>query len=77
MTTALPIDRMTAKEKLQAIEALWESLRQNEDEVPVPQWHKDLLDARERDINDGKAKFLNWKTAKKHIADDIRKNQVS
>ncbi len=77
MATALPIDHMTVQEKLQAMEALWESLRQRESDVPVQQWHKDLLDARERDIRDGKAKFLDWDIAKKQIVDEIRKNPVS
>jgi putative addiction module component (TIGR02574 family) len=77
MSTALQIDRMTVQEKLQAMEALWNSLRQNEQDVPVPQWHKDILDARERDIKSGKAKFLDWETAKAQIADEIRQNRVS
>jgi gamma-glutamyl phosphate reductase len=77
MSATLEIERMTLEEKLQAMEALWESLRRNEDDIPVPQWHKDILDARERDIKEGKAKFLDWDSTKKQIADEIRQNRVS
>jgi hypothetical protein len=48
MATMLQIDQMTLEEKLRAMEALWDDLCQREEDVPVPQWHKDLLDERER-----------------------------
>jgi hypothetical protein len=31
------------------------------------QWHKELLDERERLIRDGKARFTDWETAKRRI----------
>jgi hypothetical protein len=33
----------------------------------VPQWHKDILDERRRLIEEGKAQFIDWETAKKQI----------
>jgi hypothetical protein len=51
MATMLQIDQMTLEEKLRAMEDLWDDLCQREEDVPVPQWHKDLLDERERLIN--------------------------
>ena len=45
---------MTLEEKLRAMEALWEDLCQR-DAVPVPQWHKDILDERRHLIEEGKA----------------------
>lgn len=48
---------MTLEEKLRAMEALWDDLCQREEDVPVPQWHKDLLDERERLIEQGTAQF--------------------
>ena len=71
MTTMLQIDQMTLQEKLQAMEALWDDLCQREEEVPVPQWHKDILDERQRLIEQGQAEFIDWETAKKQIADEI------
>ena len=65
----LQIDQMTLEEKLRAMEALWEDLCRREEDVPVPQWHKDLLDERQRSIQQGKAQFRDWEAAKKRIAD--------
>ena len=50
------------------MEALWADLSQHEEQVPVPQWHKAVLADRERMVRQGKARFIDWETAKKHIA---------
>ena len=67
----LPLEQMTVKEKLQAMEELWSDLCSNQNQIPVPQWHKDILDRREKLIKEGKATFVDWETAKKRIADRI------
>ena len=33
-------------ERLQLVEEIWASLAQSPEEVPVPEWHRDLLDER-------------------------------
>ena len=58
---------MTIAEKLRVMEELWDDLRARAKDVPVPQWHKDLLDDREGLIETGEAKFSNWETAKERI----------
>lgn len=63
----LPLDQMTIEEKLQAMETLWADLCRR-GAVPVPDWHKDILDERQRLIDEGKAEFIDWETAKKEIA---------
>lgn len=67
MSTMLQIAQMTLEEKLRAMEALWDDLCQREEDVSVPEWHRELLDERERLIEQGKAQFLDWETAKKRI----------
>ena len=66
MPIELQIEKMTLEEKLRAMEALWDDLCRR-DAVPVPQWHKEILDQRERLVKKGKAKFIDWETAKKQI----------
>jgi Putative addiction module component. len=63
----IQIDQMTLEEKLLAMEALWDDLCRREAGVPVLQWHKDLLDERERLVREGKAQFTDWETAKRRI----------
>ncbi len=70
-SVALAIDRMTLAEKLAAMEALWDNLCRNETQVPVPEWHKQVLDERQRQIETGEAKFVDWDIAKARIRDRI------
>jgi hypothetical protein len=44
-----------------------EDLQVKAEDVSVPPWHKDLLDERERLIENGKAQFSDWETAKNRI----------
>jgi len=74
MTVDIPVEQMSVEEKLRAMELLWENLRQDERDVPVPQWHRDLLDERDKLAAEGKAHFEDWETAKAWIADKIREN---
>jgi len=67
MSDTLQIDQMTLEDKLRAMEALWDDLCRQPDALMVPQWHKDLLDARQRLIEQGEAHFSDWETARKRI----------
>lgn len=61
------LHQLPLKEKLFVMEALWDDLSQTEDSLPMPQWHKDVLDERESQIAAGTAKFIDWEYAKKEI----------
>ena len=65
MIVDLPLGEMSIEEKLRALEEIWNDLCRNEENVPVPQWHRDLLDERSRLVAEGKAKFTDWESAKK------------
>ncbi|MGC2626609.1 MAG: addiction module protein [Candidatus Udaeobacter sp.] len=55
---------MTVEEKLRAMEAIWRSLSKHEDQVPVPHWHKQVLDERQRQIDAGEARFVSLEEMK-------------
>ncbi len=67
MTVTLPLNDMTVSEKLQMMEALWEDLSRNADALESPEWHRDVLDERERRVASGEAHFSDWEQAKAHI----------
>jgi hypothetical protein len=69
MTTQLQITQMSLAEKLSLMEQLWEDLRTRAEGVPMPQWHKDLLDERERLVQNGEAHFSEWQDARKRITE--------
>ena len=67
MDAVLPLDQMTVEEKLKAMEAIWRSLSKHEDQVPVPDWHKRVLDERQRQIDAGKATFISLEEMKERV----------
>jgi len=57
--TVIDIEKMTASERLQAIEALWESLSGHQEQlIETPKWHLDVLQERMIKIKTDKAVFL-------------------
>ncbi len=54
----LEIKKMSRLERLQAIEALWDSLLDEETEVESPDWHRGILEERKRKIETGQAEFI-------------------
>ncbi len=63
----LPLDEMTVEDKLQAMEALWESLSADPAAIESPAWHEEELRERERKIASGEARFIDWEKAKANI----------
>ncbi len=56
--TATEISQMSIVERLQAMEAIWDSLIHDSFKVESPQWHEEILSDRRRKIESGKAEFV-------------------
>jgi len=52
------IKKMSKVERLQTMEALWDSLIDEESEIESPGWHRDILEERKRKIENGQAEFI-------------------
>lgn len=72
MHFTIPLDKMTATDKLQAIEEIWADLSLASEDVPSPAWHADVLRAREERISDGRSRFLDIEEAKKSVREQVR-----
>jgi len=72
MDISLPLDEMTKLDKIAVMEKLWDDLCRDPETIPSPKWHKEVLDAREKEINEGKAKFIAFDGAKERIRDQIK-----
>jgi putative addiction module component (TIGR02574 family) len=51
MGNALPLpppgfDELTVDEQIEYVQALWDRIAAKEDRVPVPGWHREILDER-------------------------------
>ena len=66
------LHQLPLKEKLFVMEALWDDLSQAGNALPVPQWHRDVLDERESKIAEGTAKFIDWEVAKQEILSAVK-----
>lgn len=75
MPVKLPLKTMSRNEKLMAMEALWADLSQDESLVDSPAWHGDVLRESERLVKEGKAKFLDWDTAKAALRRRVAKRK--
>lgn len=71
MSLAIDLDAMSAEEKLGLIEAVWQSLSQPQESVPVPDWHVDVLKERERRLKSGESKLVDWNDAKRRLRDQF------
>lgn len=72
MDIALPLDKMTVADKLQALEAIWDSLKRVPGAAHVPAWHADVLKARQMRVKDGTATYGDWADAKRRIRERAR-----
>ena len=52
------ISKMSKLERLQTMEALWDSLIHETPEIESPEWHRDILVGRKRKIEEDKAEFI-------------------
>jgi len=58
------VKQLPFAEKVQIMEAIWEDLRAQAERVPVPQWHRELLDGRRKAVEEGREALLDWDTVK-------------
>ncbi len=55
---AIEIRKLSRIERLQVMEALWDSLLDDDLEIETPEWHRDILEERKRTIETGNAEFI-------------------
>lgn len=56
--TIADISKMSVIERLQTMEALWDSLTHEPTEIKSPTWHGDVLSERKERIKNGSATFI-------------------
>ena len=61
------IEDMTPAQKVELMEALWKNMSRNPEEVESPDWHRQVLEERERALASGEIEFMDWEEAKAYI----------
>jgi putative addiction module component (TIGR02574 family) len=72
MNVVLPLNEMTVAEKLRVMEILWDDLSRNPNDIPLPSWHADVLADRQRQIEEGRAKFVPWDEFRQRIQEETQ-----
>lgn len=62
----MEIKKMSTTERLRAMEALWESLLEEDSGIVSPAWHEDVLDGRKRKLGSGEAEFMTLEELRKN-----------
>ncbi len=52
------LKKLSSAERIQAMEALWDSMLYEGGEINTPEWHTRILEQRKKAIADGSAKFI-------------------
>jgi len=63
------LNKMTTQEKLRTMELLWDDICRNVPDLSSPAWHEIILKEKEKNLIEGKDKFIDWDQAKKDIWD--------
>ncbi len=61
------IKQMSLVEKIRLMEQLWDSLKAETPEIDSPSWHKDVLEARQKAVAEGKVKRYTIKEVKQQL----------
>ena len=72
MELTLPLTRMTTSDKLRALEKIWDDLSRASENVPSPSWHADVLQARQKRLQNGSSRFTEWTEAKRTIRNRVK-----
>jgi hypothetical protein len=72
MQASLPLNEMTITEKLVVMNQIWDDLMRNPDNIPSPEWHKEVLSARAERVKSGKAHFKNYDSVKSELRSQFK-----
>ncbi|MCF8028090.1 MAG: addiction module protein [Desulfobacteraceae bacterium] len=67
MENTIEIKKLTRKEKLRVMEALWDDLLKDEPGLESPGWHQEELQEAETRFETGAEKSIDWQDVKKEL----------
>jgi putative addiction module component (TIGR02574 family) len=70
--STLPIETLSIAEKLVLMERLWDDLSRRPSDVPIPEWHGDVLAERQAAVREGRTSFVEWEAAKKRLRERLK-----
>ena len=72
MSIALPLQKMSAEEKIRITESIWDDLCDTAGSTLSPDWHGSVLADRKAAVLAGEDEIIDWEDAKRKISDELR-----
>ncbi len=69
MQDTTDIKHLSRAEKLRVMEAIWEDLSKDDDQLESPQWHQKALQQTEERLEKGQEDTVDWSDAKRTLRD--------
>jgi len=66
-------DELTVEEQIDYVQSLWDRIAATPDQVPVPEWHRDVLDERLKDEKANPGAGESWNVVRNRRRDAPRK----
>ncbi|MCA9170081.1 MAG: addiction module protein [Planctomycetales bacterium] len=67
MSNEISLDGLTVAEKVQLLERVWSELCRSTIDVSSPDWHREILEERQRRLLSGEATVSTWHEAKARL----------
>jgi len=67
MSNAIEIANLSREEKLRIMEAIWEDLSKDQEQVESPGWHREALEETDRRRQSGEEAVVDWPEAKREL----------
>ena len=76
MSQALPIpppgfDALSIDDKIDYVQSLWDRIAARPEDVPVPDWHREIISERLAAHRDGKEQGKEWEEVEREIAAEL------
>lgn len=72
MSITLPLNKMSAEEKIQVMESIWDDLCSTAGSSLSPGWHGNVLTDRKAAVLAGEDEIIDWETAKQKISEELQ-----
>jgi len=67
MQNTIEIRHLSREEKLRVMEAIWEDLLKDDEQIESPEWHQKALQETESRLSSGQEKIVSWQNAKSEL----------
>ena len=77
MTNPVPLpppgfDDLPVDKQIEYVQSLWDRIAATPEQVPVPEWHREILDERLRDLEANPDVGENWDVVRDRLRDKLR-----